>query len=99
MWGCKGISGEQWRDILSLTECYRLKGGDLVHLTKKEAEAGTSERGGLTGLRARTQGTLNEKLGGVTWQNGDNAGDTAHSSLSLARRKQSPVSAHPNICS
>lgn len=66
MCGCKGRSEEQWRDILSLTQGYRLKGGDLVRLTKKEAEAGTSKRRGLTGLRARPWGTPDEELGGVT---------------------------------
>lgn len=67
MWGCKGRREEQGRDILYRTECYRLKDGDLVHLTDEEAEAGAGARGGLPTPWAVAWGTPHEKLGAVIW--------------------------------
>lgn len=57
MWGCKGRSAGQGREVVYLTECYRLGAFDLVHLT------GASERGGLSELDA--WGIPDERLGGV----------------------------------
>lgn len=89
-----GMRG-QGRDILYLTECYRLKDSDLVHFTDEETEAGPGERG-LPELWAVAWGLqVRNWVGNLV--NGDDAGDTTHSGLSLARSSH-PVPAHPNIC-